>query len=103
LIRGTVINLHAFGAVVRLESGQLASAPADDVESHRVAYERAHAARAPLEFELRGGDRPLVTLLPNLHDEGLETKIGAYLKASEEIAADHHFLQKKPRPNRRTR
>lgn len=101
MIRGIVINLHAFGAVVRLESGQLASASADDVERHRVAYERAHATRVPLEFELREGDRALVTLLPSLHDEGLESKIAAYLKASEEKADEHHFLRKKPRPSRR--
>lgn len=103
MIRGTVINIHSFGAAVRLETGRIASAPADDVASHRVAYERAHAARASLEFELRDGDRVMVTLAPNLCDESLEGKIVAYLKASEEKAAEHHFLKKRPRPDRRKR
>lgn len=101
MIRGTVINLHAFGALVRLEDGRLAGAPAGDVESHRLAYERAHAARKPLDFELRGGVRASVTLAPRLHDDALEQKIAAYLKDSEEKADEHHFLRKKPRPNRR--
>ncbi len=38
--RGIVINVNAYGAMVRLEGGRLASAPAADVEKHRAYYDR---------------------------------------------------------------
>ena len=103
--RGIVINLNAYGATVRLESGELASAPAADVEAHRVEYQRSLVRRKQLAFELRhDGRRATVVLAPQIHDDDLEAQIASYLKSTEEWespdgvpAAERHFLRKKRR------
>lgn len=101
-----VINLNAYGATVRLENGELASAPAVDVETHRPHYQRSLVRRKWLSFDLRrdGRRRPTVLLAPQLRDEELEAQIASYLKSTEEWespegipAAERHFLQKKRR------
>ncbi|MHB8147739.1 MAG: hypothetical protein ACYDGM_10840 [Vulcanimicrobiaceae bacterium] len=104
-IFGIVINLNAFGATVRLDSGELASVPVGDVESHRVVYERAVATRKRLAFAVHGaGRRAMVTLVPQLNDEQLEAQITAYLQSTQEwdvidgrSSQERHFLQKKRR------
>jgi hypothetical protein len=104
-VEGIVINLNAYGATVRLESGELASAPAADVEVHRPDYQRSLVARKRLAFELRNeGRRPTVVLAPVLRDEEFEARITSYLKSTEEWdapdgvpAAERHFLRKKRR------
>lgn len=102
-VKGTVINLNAFGATVRLESGELARANSDDVQAHRIAYERSLLKRMPLPF-LRhdGAGRITVTLAPQITDERLEGQIASYLKSTEEWegefpAHERHFLRKKRR------
>ena len=105
LVEGIVINLNAYGATVRLESGELASASFADVEAHRVEYLRSLERRKHLSFDLRrDGRRPTVVLAPQLHDEELEAQISSYLKSTEEWeapdgvpAAERHFLRKKRR------
>ncbi|MGZ3499520.1 MAG: hypothetical protein ACXWNK_04425 [Vulcanimicrobiaceae bacterium] len=105
LVRGLVLNLHSFGAMVRLESGQLASAPASDVESNRLAYERAMTGRKPLVFSVHGdGRHALVLLAPQIRDDTFEAQIAGYLKETQEWekpdappAHERHFLQKKRR------
>jgi len=98
LVRGLVLNINAYGATVRLESGDLASAPLIDVELHRARYERALTGRKDLTFDLRDGKRPSVTLAPQIHDEALEEQIAGFLRESE----DRHYLKTKP-VNRRQR
>jgi hypothetical protein len=106
LVGGIVINLNAYGATVRLESGELATAPEGDVEAHRPDYQRSLLRRKPLQFDLRrdGRRRPTVLLVPQLRDEEFEAQIASYLKSTEEWespdgipAAERHFLRKKRR------
>jgi len=102
---GIVINLNTYGATVRLDDGDLASAPAADVESHRDQYQRSLARRKRLAFEVRrDGRRRAVSLAPQIRDDELEEQIAAYLKSTEEWeqpdgvpAAERHFLRKKRR------
>ena len=102
---GIVINLNAYGATVRLDDGDLATASPTDVETHRDQYQRSLIRRKRLAFEVRRhGRRCAVSLAPQLHDETLEEQIAAYLKSTEEWepsdglpAAERHFLRKKRR------
>lgn len=104
-VDGIVINLNVYGATVRLDNGDIASAPAADVEAHRVDYERSLTRRKELAFELRkAGRRPIVVLAPQIRDEALDEQINEYLKSTQEWdapdgvpAADRHFLRKKRR------
>lgn len=102
-LNGTVINLNAFGATIRLENGELASASSDEVEAHRVEYERSLVRRAAVPFvRLEGRGRARVTLVPQISDERLEEQIASYLKSTEEWegelpAHERHFLRKKRR------
>ena len=103
---GTVINLNAYGATVRLEGGELASAPSGDVEAHRVAYERSHTRQKALAFVKHPGSRrPMVTMAPQIDEPELDEKLADYFKATQEWETDdegtpaheRHFLQKKKR------
>lgn len=102
---GIVINLNAYGATVRLDDGDLASASASDVETHRDQYQRSLTGRKRLAFEVRRqGRRCAVSLAPQLRDDRLEEQISSYLKSTEEWepadglpAAERHFLRKKRR------
>lgn len=104
-IDGTVINVNAYGATVRLENGDLAIAPASDVEAHHHDYQRGLMHRKELAFELRlQGRRPVVVLAPQIHDEELDDQIASYLRSTQEWdapdgvpSADRHFLHKKRR------
>lgn len=103
---GFVINVNAFGAIVRLESGELASAPAGDVEAHRAAYERGMTTRKSLAFILHPGSRrPMVTIAPQIDEPELDEKIAQYFESTQSwetdadgvAAHDRHFLRKKKR------
>jgi hypothetical protein len=102
---GIVINLNRYGATVRLDGGDLATASAADVESHRDQYQRSLVRCKRLAFEVRRvGRRCAVSLAPQLRDETLEEQIVSYLKSTEEWepaggvpAAERHFLRKKRR------
>jgi hypothetical protein len=102
---GIVINLNAYGATVRLDDGDLASASASDVESHRDLYQSSLLRRKRLAFEVhREGRRCAVSLAPQIRDDNLEEQIASYLKSTEEWepadglpAAERHFLRKKRR------
>jgi len=102
---GVVINIHAYGAVIRLEDGRLASAPAADIGKNRDAYDRALMRRKPLEFVVTGADRhPIAVLAPQIHDADFEEQIAQYLKMTQEWenpdqapAHERHFLRKKRR------
>jgi hypothetical protein len=104
-IDGVVINLNAYGATIRLENGDLATASAGDVEAHRADYERSLRARSELAFELRReGRRPVVALAPQIRDDDLDERIASYLKSTQEWdapegvpQAERHFLHKKRR------
>ena len=102
---GLVINLNAYGATVRLDDGDLAIAPACDVESHRAAYLRSLVRRKGLAFEVRrDGRRRAVSSAPQFRDDELDDRIAEYLKSTEEWeqpdalpASERHFLRKKRR------
>jgi len=102
---GIVINLNAYGATVRLDDGDLASASALDVEIHRDQYLGSLTRRKRLAFEVRReGRRCAVSLAPQIRDDGLEEQITTYLRSTEEWepadgvpAAERHFLRKKRR------
>jgi hypothetical protein len=102
---GIVINLNAYGATVRLDGGDLATASAVDVETHRDQYQRSLVRRKRLAFEVRReGRRCAVSLAPQIRDDELEEQIASYLKSTEDWepadampAAERHFLQKKRR------
>ena len=102
---GVVINIHAFGAVVRLEDGRLATVPAADLSRNRDAYDRALVRRKPADFMVTGDERhPLAMLVPQVHDAELEEQIAQYLKMTQEWekpdaapAHERHFLRKKRR------
>jgi len=102
---GIVINLNAYGATIRLDDGDLATASASDVETHRDQYERSLLRRKRLAFEVRRrGRRCAVSLAPQIRDDRLEEQIASYLKSTEEWepadglpSAERHFLRKKRR------
>lgn len=102
---GIVINLNRYGGTVRLDDGDIASANPIDIETHRGAYERSLADHQRLTFEVRrDGRRRTVLLAPQIVDEGLEEKIAAYMRDTEDWetpdampAAEWHFLKKKKR------
>ena len=104
-VHGIVINLNAYGAAIRLEGGELASAPAGDVDSHRIIYERALERRTSLAFVRHpGARRPMVMLIPQIAEEQLDEQIAEYLRSTQDWdapdgvpSAVHHFLQKKRR------
>jgi hypothetical protein len=107
LVRGHVLNVSAYGAAVRLETGELASAPLIDVEHHRAQYERSLTGRKLLTFELREGRRPSVTLAPQITDGELDGQIAGFLRESEErqpsgdvSPEQRHYLKKKQRAAR---
>jgi hypothetical protein len=94
-VRGTVINVHALGATVRLEDGRLMAVPIADVNANRAVYTRALDARTTtLPFDLSGrtlvlaktrADEPIVPSAPApvLHDPQFEAQINEYLKSTE--------------------
>ena len=103
---GLVINVNAYGAAVRLESGELASAPAGDVEANRVRYENSMSQHQPIAFVLHpGGRRPMVMIAPQIDEPELDEQIAQFLKSTESWETDdegrpaheRHFLQKKKR------
>jgi hypothetical protein len=115
-VRGTVINVHALGATVRLEDGRLMAVPIADVNANRAAYTRALDARSiTLPFDLLGrslmlaktrADEPPVPPAPApvLHDPAFEAQINEYLKSTEEWAPpdrpqpfERHLFRKKQR------
>ncbi len=105
-VYGFVINVNAYGAIVRLESGELASAPAGDVEAHRVEYDRGMSAREAVAFVLHPGSRrPMVTIVPRIDEPQLDAQIARYLESTADWendgdgvpAHERHFLRKKKR------
>ena len=118
-VRGTVINVHSYGATVRLENGEVACVPISDVNENRAAYTRAVAARANLPFDASDGTSRAVlrlaktraderidpsTEVPALRDEHFEEQLAGYLKETQEWeledappAHERHFLRKKRR------
>jgi hypothetical protein len=115
-VRGTVINVHALGATVRLEDGRLMAVPIADVNANRAAYTRALEARAmTLPFDLLGrslslaktrADEPIIapSPAPQLHDPAFEAQMNEYLKSTEDWAPpdrpqpfERHLFRKKQR------
>jgi hypothetical protein len=115
-VRGTVINIHALGATVRLEDGRLMAVPIADVNANRAAYTRALEARSTtLPFDLLGRTLSLaktrvdelpvaLASAPILSDPAFEAQLNDYLKSTEEWAPpdrpqpfERHLFRKKQR------
>jgi len=119
-VRGTVINVHAHGALVRLDDGSLAAAPIEDVNANRSAYTRALAERSNLPFDaVRNAKHRWVRLAQTRVDEirqtsevpaalqsntHFEEQVTDFLKQTQEWeradappAFERHFLRKKRR------
>jgi hypothetical protein len=115
-VRGSVINVHALGATVRLENGKLVSVPLIDVNKNRATYTRAVGQKTTLPFDLDGRavrlattrvDEPIVaasTTTATLDDPGFEAQIAAYLKQTESWAPtdrpepfERHLFRKRQR------
>ncbi len=114
-VRGSVINIHALGATVRLEDGRLVAAPVGDVNKNRAAYTRAvERKETTLPFDLVGRMVVLAqtrvdevaptTVVPPLTDPSFEAQINAYLKSTEEWAPpdrpqpfERHLVRKRQR------
>jgi hypothetical protein len=113
-VRGSVINVHALGATVRLEDGRLAAAPLDDVNRNRATYARALGQKTLLPFELAGravtlvgrSDDAIVPTAPppQMSNPMFEAQIAAYLKQTEEWAPsdrpqpfERHLFRKRAR------
>ena len=60
-VRGSVINVHALGAAVRLEDGRLVAVPLVDVNKNRASYTRALGQKTTLPFDLEGRSVRLAT------------------------------------------
>ncbi len=58
-----MISVHAFGATVRLENGEVASVPIADVNANRATYTRALTAKTNLPFDAHPGQRHRILLL----------------------------------------
>jgi hypothetical protein len=113
-VRGSVINVHALGATVRLEDGRLVAVPLIDVNKNRAMYTRSLGQRGTLPFDLDGR---MVTLATTRVDEppgeaaaivnddpGFEAQIAAYLKQTETWAPsdrpqpfERHLFRKRQR------
>jgi hypothetical protein len=114
-VRGSVINVHNLGAVVRLEDGRLVAAPIGDVNKNRAAYTRAlDRKEGTLPFDLVGKMVVLAqtrideitptSQAPALTDPSFEAQIAAYLKSTEEWAPpdrpqpfERHLVRKQHR------
>ena len=113
-VRGSVINVHNLGAIVRLEDGRLVAAPIGDVNKNRAAYTRALEHKdVTLPFDLVGKmvviaqtriDEVATTDVPPLTDPSFEAQIAAYLKSTEEWAPsdrpqpfERHLVRKRQR------
>ncbi|HYZ15362.1 MAG TPA: hypothetical protein VE591_03130 [Candidatus Acidoferrum sp.] len=114
-VRGSVINIHALGAAVRLEDGRLVAAPIGDVNKNRAAYTRALDHKgATLPFDLVGkmvvlaqtrvDEVQATTPAPALTDPSFEAQINAYLKSTEVWAPpdrpqpfERHLVRKRQR------
>jgi hypothetical protein len=114
-VRGSVINVHALGAAVRLEDGRLVAAPIGDVNKNRAAYTRALDHKGgTLPFDLVGkmvvlaqtrvDEVQATTPAPELTDPSFEAQITAYLKSTEVWAPpdrpqpfERHLVRKRHR------
>ena len=114
-VRGSVINVHNLGAMVRLEDGRLVAAPIGDVNKNRSAYTRALEHKdVTLPFDLVGkmvviaqtriDEVTPTTDVPPLTDPSFEAQIAAYLKSTEQWAPadrpqpfERHLVRKRQR------
>ncbi|GAC1403739.1 MAG: hypothetical protein NVSMB64_05880 [Candidatus Velthaea sp.] len=122
-VRGTVINVHAMGATVRLEDGRLMAVPIGDVNANRASYTRALDGKtATIPFDLVGktlilaktrvdeafegtDQAPVEPVAPIvLNDPAFEAQIAGYLKETEAWAPadrpepfERHLFRKKQR------
>ncbi len=125
--RGTIINVHEYGATARLEDGSLAAIPAAEFAAHRPTYVSSRDKRKPLELRVVRIGRHATASLANVErdpdaiiaeppsaeeleelatrtDIAFEMRLGAYLRETEAWAppdrpapAERHFIRKKHR------
>ncbi len=125
--RGTIINVHEYGATARLEDGSLAAIPAAEFAANRPTYVSSRDKRKPLELRVVRIGRHATASLANVErdpdaiiaeppspeqldelstrtDIAFEMRLGAYLRETEAWApsdrpapAERHFIRKKHR------
>ncbi len=104
--RGTIINVHEYGATARLEDGSLAAIPAAEFAAHRPTYVSSRDKRKPLELRVLRIGRHATASLANVErdpdaiiaeppsseqldelgtrtDIAFEMRLGAYLRETE--------------------
>ncbi len=114
-VRGSVLNVHNLGAIVRLEDGRLVAAPIGDVNKNRATYTRAlERKEVTLPFDLAGrmvvlaqtrvDEVAATSPAPALTDPSFEAQIAAYLKSTEAWAPpdrpapfERHLIRKRQR------
>jgi hypothetical protein len=115
--RGIVISIHALGATVRLNGGELASVPAAEAAKHRQLLVRSLQRREALAFSIERQGKHLIATFgiegvpaaapaagPSLPDDNFETMINSYLRsvqdhepANRPTPGERHFIRKKRR------
>jgi len=81
---GTVVQIHAHGALVRLENGELASINESEVATYRKLLE--HALQSEREIELaivRRNRRLEAKVLPIQRDEAFEERLLRFNQGDE--------------------
>jgi len=118
-VRGNIINIHCWGATVRLEDGRLASIPLADLEINQALYSRALASRTALPFdESRVSGHVVATLVrnevadtvvpstraPQISSAIFEAHMSAYLRETQEwmppdrpTPIERHLIRKQRR------
>lgn len=105
--RGSVVQIHAYGAIVRLDGGDLASMSQEEVGAHRALLERSIQVDQPLEFVVtKRLGRLEARLIPVQRDERFEEQLAQFLEQSggdedvESVPKRRPFLRRKTNTDR---
>ena len=98
---GTVVQIHAHGALVRLENGELASISEREVEAYRKLLERAMQSDNEIELAIVQHDRRLeAKVLPLQRDDVFEEQLLRFNKGDD---GDETEDERSASPSRRRR
>ena len=85
------MQIHAHGALVRLENGELASINESEVATYRKFLERAIQSEREIELEIVRRNRRLeVKVLPVQRDEEFEERLLRFNQGAQEERADEY-------------
>ena len=98
---GTVVQIHAHGALVRLENGELASINESEVAIYRKFLEHAMQVDREIELAVLAHNRRLeAKVIPLQRDDAFEEQLMRFNKGDEEERAEAF---NEPPPSRRRR